>query len=67
MNTVLVMVGIAILLVGLAFAGLALKSFFKRDATLTTCSGGSCACHSGDESCSTKYDGITRETKTQNG
>ncbi|MDK2840587.1 MAG: hypothetical protein PWQ17_92 [Anaerophaga sp.] len=52
MNTVLIMVGITILLVALAFAGLALKSFFKKDATLTTCSGGSCACHAGTESCS---------------
>jgi hypothetical protein len=45
------MVGITILLVALAFAGLALKIFFKKDATLTTCSGGSCACHAGTESC----------------
>jgi len=46
------MIGMAILFMGLAFAGLALKSFFKKDATLTTCSGGSCACKTAD-TCST--------------
>jgi hypothetical protein len=55
MNSVLVMIGLAIFFVGLAFAGLALKSFFRKDATLTTCSGGSCACHTGEDGrrCST--------------
>ena len=54
MNSILVLVGLAILLMGLAFAGLALKSFFDKDATLTTCSGGggSCGCHT-DSSCAT--------------
>lgn len=53
MSTVLIMIGMAILFVGLAFAGLALKSFFRKDATLTTCSGGSCACKTAG-SCSTE-------------
>ncbi|MFW6043892.1 MAG: hypothetical protein ACOCPW_06000 [Marinilabiliaceae bacterium] len=49
MNTVLILVGLAILFMGLAFAGLALKSFFRKDATLHTCSGGgSCGCQSVD-------------------
>jgi hypothetical protein len=48
MNSILVMIGLAILFVGLAFAGLALKSFFRKDATLTTCSGGACACNTGE-------------------
>ncbi|WP_198416688.1 hypothetical protein [Marinilabilia rubra] len=52
MSTVLIMIALAIVFVGLSFAGLALKSFFKKDATLTTCSGGSCACKTAG-SCST--------------
>lgn len=53
MNTVLILIGITILFVGLAFAGLALKSFFRKDATLHTCSGGGgCACRS-EEACDT--------------
>ncbi|SFE63093.1 hypothetical protein SAMN05444380_1154 [Thermophagus xiamenensis] len=51
MSTILIMLVISIVLVGLAVAGLAIKSFFKKDATLTTCSGGSCSCASGVESC----------------
>ena len=53
MSSVLILVGLAILFMGLAFAGLALKSFFRKDATLHTCSGGGdCGCHSVD-SCHT--------------
>ena len=49
MSSVLILVGLAILFMGLAFAGLALKSFFRKDATLHTCSGGGdCGCHSVD-------------------
>jgi len=53
MSTILIMIGISIAMVGLAVAGLAIKSFFKKDATLTTCSGGSCGCSAGVESCET--------------
>ncbi|MGQ1890298.1 hypothetical protein ACT29H_07625 [Thermophagus sp. OGC60D27] len=53
MSTVLIVIGISIVMVGLAVAGLAVKSFFKKDATLTTCSGGSCGCSAGAESCET--------------
>ncbi|MFO8002261.1 MAG: hypothetical protein R6U46_13560 [Marinilabilia sp.] len=50
MNTILLLIGLAILFMGLAFAGLALKSFFRKDATLKTCSGGggTCGCQSID-------------------
>ncbi|PRZ00499.1 hypothetical protein [Marinilabilia salmonicolor] len=54
MSNILVVIGLAILFVGLAFAGLAVKSFFKKDATLRTCSGGSCGCHSSADSCQTE-------------
>ncbi len=47
MNTFLVLVGLAILLVAIAFAGLAVKTFFSKNSTiLTSCNGGgeSCGC-----------------------
>ena len=55
MEPILIIIGLAILLMGLAFAGLAVKSFFKKDATLTTCSGGggACGCHTAN-SCETE-------------
>ena len=59
MNSVLILVGLAILFMGLAFAGLAIKSFFRKDATLHTCSGGGdCGCHSVD-SCQTAEESST--------
>ncbi len=55
MTTYLLVIGLAIFLVALAFAGLAVKSFFRKDAKLTTCSGGTgnCGCQSA-ESCNTE-------------
>jgi hypothetical protein len=54
MSNILIMIGLAILFVGLSFAGLAIKSFFKKEATLKTCSGGSCGSHSSAENCETE-------------
>jgi hypothetical protein len=54
MSNILIMIGLAILFVGLSFAGLAIKSFFKKEATLKTCSGGSCGCHSSADNCETE-------------
>lgn len=54
MSNILIVIGFAILFLGLAFAGLAIKSFFKKDATLKTCSGGSCGCQSSADSCETE-------------
>jgi hypothetical protein len=54
MSNILIMIGISILFVGLAFAGLAIKTFFKKDASLKTCSGGSCGCQSSADSCQTE-------------
>lgn len=54
MSNILIVIGLAILFVGLAFAGLAVKSFFKKDATLRTCSGGSCGCQTSADSCQTE-------------
>lgn len=54
MKELLIVIGLAILFLLIAFAGLAIKSFFKKDAQLTTCSssGGGCGC-SAQHSCST--------------
>lgn len=58
MKELLIVVGLAILFLLLAFAGMAIKSFFKKDAQLTTCSssGGGCGCTT-QQSCSTNTAG----------
>lgn len=54
MKELLIVIGLAILFLLIAFAGLAIKSFFKKDAQLTTCSnsGGGCGCGA-QQTCST--------------
>jgi hypothetical protein len=55
MTQFLIILALSILFVGLAFLGFAVKSFFKKDAQLRTCSGGSteagCGCGTQPASC----------------
>lgn len=57
MTQFLIVLGMAVIFVGLAFAGLAIKAAIKKGSQLTTCSGGStdgiCGCGSNASSCST--------------
>jgi hypothetical protein len=52
MKELLIVTGIAIVLLILAVGGLAIKTFFKKDAQLTTCRGSGtgtgCGCVSND-------------------
>jgi hypothetical protein len=60
MKELLIVTGIAIILLLLAVAGLAIKTFFKKDGQLTTCrgsgSGTGCGCVT-NEACASPSEG----------
>ncbi|MGQ1946239.1 hypothetical protein ACT3CD_03955 [Geofilum sp. OHC36d9] len=44
MTQFLIILGLSVFFILLAFIGLAIKTFFKKDAQLTTCSSGNSGC-----------------------
>ncbi len=58
MNEFIILLALSILFVLLAFAGLAIKSFFNKTPSLRGCGGsgnkGSCGCSSAQTQCSTE-------------
>jgi hypothetical protein len=52
MTQFLIILALSVVLILVAFIGLAIKSFFKKDAQLTTCSSGTNGCGCDTQSCS---------------